>query len=69
MATGTVKWFDARKGFGFITNDEGGADIFVHRNDLADLTDPAGLKDGQKVRFEVAMSPKGQKAVNVAAIE
>ncbi len=58
MPTGTVKWFNDEKGFGFITPDEGGKDLFVHRTDIAD----DGLKslgEGAKVEFEPREGTKG----------
>lgn len=60
MPTGTVKWFDDRKGFGFIQSDEGGQDIFVHRS----AVERAGmhtLREGQKIRFDVQKDPKRNK--------
>lgn len=67
MASGTVKWFNTQKGYGFIQPDDGGADIFVHITAL----EKAGLRtlnEGQKVNFEVQMDPKKGKssAVNIA---
>jgi CspA family cold shock protein len=67
MATGTVKWFSDTKGYGFITPDEGGADLFVHYTAIAD----AGfrtLPDGGKVEFEVREGRKGLEAFNVALV-
>jgi len=60
MATGTVKWFNAQKGFGFITPENGGSDVFVHISavEQAGLT---GLREGQKVSFEVT-NQKGKSA-------
>jgi CspA family cold shock protein len=64
MSEGTVKWFNAEKGFGFITPDEGGADIFVHYS--AVLTKGfRTLEEKQRVRFEVVQGPKGPQAANV----
>lgn len=63
MATGTVKWFNETKGFGFITTDEGN-DAFVHYSDI----DGDGFKtlgEGDPVEFELTEGPKGAKAVNV----
>jgi len=60
---GTVKWFDAKKGFGFITPEDGGNDVFVHFGDLAEGL--KALEEGQKVTFEVGDTPRGRKASNV----
>ena len=60
MPTGTVKWFDDRKGFGFIQNDEGGQDVFVHRS----AVERAGmntLREGQKISFDIQKDPKKNK--------
>jgi cold shock protein len=63
MASGTVKWFSDEKGYGFITPDEGDADLFVHRTGLADRG--GALADGERVNFETEVGDKGPKAVNV----
>jgi len=63
MATGTVKWFNEEKRYGFITPDEGGQDLFGHQTALTD--GGRGLSDGLKVEFETEDGPKGPKAVNV----
>ncbi|MBK8227666.1 MAG: cold-shock protein [Flavobacteriales bacterium] len=60
MSSGTVKFFNTEKGFGFITPDEGGKDVFVHKTGTR-----AQLYEGDKVTFEVEQSPKGANAVNV----
>lgn len=52
MATGTVKWFNATKGFGFIQPDTGGSDVFVHIS-AVERAGMAGLTEGQKIRFEI----------------
>ncbi|MBZ2188941.1 cold-shock protein [Alcanivorax sp. JB21] len=64
MATGTVKWFNESKGFGFITQDDGGADVFVHFSAIQG----SGFKtlaEGQKVSYEIQQGPKGPQAANV----
>ncbi len=61
--TGTVKWFDVRKGYGFIQRDNG-SDIFVHVNDMADPSARA-LEDGERVSFVVGQGQKGPAAQNV----
>lgn len=64
MATGTVKWFNESKGFGFISQDDGGADVFVHFSSIQG----GGFKtlaEGQAVSFEVENGPKGPQASNV----
>ena len=64
MSTGTVKWFNASKGFGFITPDEGGQDLFVHHSEIK-TKGYATLDEGQKVKFEVGQGKKGPCATNV----
>ena len=64
MATGTVKWFNDAKGFGFITPDEGGEDLFAHFSAI-NMNGFKTLKEGQKVSFEVTTGPKGKQASNI----
>lgn len=66
MATGTVKWFNAEKGFGFIAQDSGGPDVFVHYSAISG-TGYRELQEGQKVDFDVVQGPKGPQAENVTA--
>lgn len=68
MITGTVKWFNETKGFGFITRDDGGKDVFVHFSAIKG-TGFKKLSEGQKVTFDVEKTPKGFAAVNVVAQE
>ena len=63
MSNGTVKFFNNAKGFGFITPDDGGKDVFVHKNDLVDQ-----IREGDKVSYDVSEGPKGLNAVDVKAI-
>jgi CspA family cold shock protein len=63
MATGTVKWFNAQKGYGFIEMEDG-KDIFVHYNSIQGQGFKS-LDEGEKVRFEIRNSPKGEHAENV----
>jgi len=64
MNKGTVKWFNAQKGFGFITNSENGEDIFVHFSGIASEGFKS-LEDNQEVTFEIAPGARGLQAVNV----
>jgi cold shock protein len=64
MATGTVKWFNDAKGFGFITPDDGGEDLFAHFSAIQ-MGGFKTLKEGQKVTFEVVQGPKGKQASNI----
>lgn len=66
MATGTVKWFNDSKGFGFITPDDGGEDLFAHFSAIQ-MNGFKTLKEGQKVQFEVTQGPKGKQASNIQA--
>ena len=67
MATGTVKWFNNDKGFGFITPDEGGKDLFVHHSAIQ-ANGFRTLEDGARVNYEAEDGPKGPKAINVEQI-
>ena len=64
MSTGTVKWFDPEKGYGFIVPEDGGKDLFVHHSAIQ-TEGYASLEDGQKVTFEVGSGPKGPCASQV----
>jgi CspA family cold shock protein len=66
MATGTVKWFNNEKGFGFISQSDG-ADVFVHHSAI-DMTGYRSLAEGQAVEFDVQETPKGLQAANVRPV-
>jgi CspA family cold shock protein len=67
MATGTVKWFNNDKGYGFITQDDGGTDVFVHHSAISG-EGYKSLVEGTKVEYEVEDGPKGPQARNVSAV-
>jgi len=67
MATGTVKWFNDAKGYGFITPDESGTDLFVHHSGVAGDGFKT-LAEGAKVQYDAAEGAKGPQAVNVTAV-
>jgi cold shock protein len=64
MATGTVKWFNDAKGFGFITPDDGGKDLFAHHTSIS-MEGHRTLQDAQKVTFDVVAGQKGPAAANI----
>ena len=64
MSTGTVRWFNGKKGFGFIVPDDGGENLFVHHSEIK-TTGYATLEEGQKVEFDIGQGKKGPCAVNV----
>ena len=64
MSTGTVKWFNSSKGYGFIVPDDGSEDLFIHHSDIK-TEGYASLDEGQKVEFEVGQGKKGPCATNV----
>ncbi len=68
MATGVVKWFNDSKGFGFITPDGGGDDLFAHFSAIQSAGFKT-LKENQKVSFDVTTGPKGQQASNIKGVE
>jgi CspA family cold shock protein len=68
MATGTVKWFSDSKGYGFITPDEGGEDLFVHHSGI-DGTGFKTLAEGAKVEFTAEQGAKGMQATNVVPLQ
>ncbi|HEY7482876.1 MAG TPA: cold-shock protein [Streptosporangiaceae bacterium] len=67
MSTGTVKWFNAEKGFGFIAPDDGTADIFVHHSAI-DMDGYRSLAENQKVEYTSTQGPKGPQAEQVRAL-
>jgi CspA family cold shock protein len=67
VASGTVKWFNSEKGFGFIQQDDGGADVFVHYSAIAS-SGYRELAEGQKVEYEVTQGQKGPQAENVRGV-
>jgi CspA family cold shock protein len=66
MGTGTIKWFNDAKGYGFISR-EGGADVFVHHSSI-EMEGFRSLAEGQKVEFNVVQGPKGLQAANVRRV-
>ncbi len=67
MAQGTVKWFNGEKGFGFIAQADGGADVFVHFSEI-EGTGFKNLEENQNVEFEITQGPKGPQASRVRVI-
>lgn len=67
MATGTVKWFNASKGYGFISPTNGGDDVFAHFSAI-EMDGYKTLKEGQQVEFEIQEGPKGPQATNIRAM-
>ena len=68
MSTGTVKWFNDSKGFGFITPDDGGKDLFVHFSAIQSNGSKT-LEENQKVSYDVTSGPKGDQATNIQSID
>ena len=68
MPTGTVKWFNQAKGYGFIVPDEGGQDVFVHVSAI-EQAGLSSLTDGQKISYKVVSNPRGEKAVDLEKLD
>ncbi len=66
MTAGTVKWFNDAKGFGFVTPDAGGDDLFAHFSAI-NMSGFKTLQEGQKVTFDIVQGPKGKQAANIQA--
>jgi cold shock protein len=67
-STGTVKWFNSTKGYGFIAPDDGSKDVFVHYSAIQSTGNYRNLEEGDRVEFTVEQSPKGPQAVNVVKL-
>jgi CspA family cold shock protein len=67
VKNGTVKWFDAAKGFGFISPEDGSKDVFVHHSSIKSGGGYASLDEGQRVSFDTEQGPKGPSATNVVS--
>lgn len=67
MNTGTVKWFNDSKGYGFIAPENGGKDLFVHHSSISGKG-VASLAEGQRVSFDIEKGPKGPRAINVTPV-
>ena len=68
MTTGTVKWFNDSKGFGFISPDDGGKDVFAHFSEIRGTADRKTLQESQKVSFDITVGSKGQQASNIRVL-
>lgn len=68
IETGTVKWFDDGKGFGFITPDKGGKDLFAHHSEIKNAGGFRSLAEGAKVSFETTAGAKGPQASNIRTL-
>lgn len=68
MATGTVRWFNGGKGYGFIAPNDGGDDLYAHYSAI-EAQDYKLLEEGQKVEFNVQVGPKGPQAANIRALD
>ena len=69
MSAGKVKWYSSEKGFGFIEQDEGGDDVFVHHSALDSSGYGSELREGERVEFDTEQTPKGLRAINVERVE